>query len=211
MMNNEETDLKLFNAAMKLAAEQGWNQMTLVKAAQQADIPVQIARQRFPCKASLLVYLNRLADESALTQTYQDQSVADYLFDLLMSRFDILQEYREGVISAIHTLPFNPPLALMMGIATKNSMRWIAESAQINTYGIKGIACIKGLTAIWALNMRVWIKDDTQDLSHTMASLDQTIKKAGKFSSYFVVRKNNSTGKNENESKDEAYNSDSEI
>lgn len=210
-MNNEEIDLKLLNTAMKLAAEQGWNKMTLVEAAQQADIPVQTVRKRFACKASLLVYLNRLADESALTQKYQDQPVAEYLFDLFMSRFDVLQEYRGGVISALHTLPFNPPLAFMMGIATKNSMRWIAESAQINTYGIKGIACIKGLTAIWTLNMRVWIKDDTEDLSQTMASLDQTIKKAGKFAPYFVVHKNSSASQNEAENKDESYSSDSET
>lgn len=210
-MNNEEINLKLFNTAMKLAAEQGWHKMTLVEAAQQADVPVPTARQIFPCKASLLVYLNRLADESALTQKYQNQPIADYLFDLFMSRFDVLQEYREGVISALHALPFNPPLALMMAIATKNSMRWIAESAQINTYGIRGIACVKGLTAIWALNMRVWIKDDTQDISQTMASLDQTIKKAGKFASYFVVHKNDSAPKKEAENKDESYCSNSET
>lgn len=210
-MNNEEIDLKLFNSAMKLAAEQGWNQMTLVDAAQQADIPVQTARMRFPCKSSLFIYLNRLADESALAQTYQEQPVADYLFDLFMSRFDVLQEYRDGVVSALHTLPLNPPLALMMGIATKNSMRWIAESAQINTFGIKGIACIKGLTALWVINMRVWIKDDTQDLSKTMASLDQTIKKTGKFAPYFVTRKNDFAPQKETENKDESYNSDNEI
>lgn len=210
-MNNDEIDLKLLNSAMKLAAEHGWNQMTLVDAAQQADIPVQTARTRFPCKASLCVYLNRLADESALAQAYQDQPVADYLFDLFMSRVDVLQEYRVGVISALQTLPFNPPLAVMMGIATKNSMRWMAESAQINTSGIKGMACIKGLTAIWALNMRVWIKDDTQDLSQTMASLDQTIKKAGKFAPYFVARNGNSAPQKETENKDESYNSDGEI
>lgn len=210
MMSNEEINLKLFNSAMKLAAEQGWHKMSLVEAAIQADIPVQTARQCFPCKASLLIYLNRLADESALTQTYQNQPVADYLFDLFMSRFDVLQEYRAGILSALQTLPFNPPLALMMGIATKNSMRWMAESAQINTYGIKGIACIKGLTAIWAVNMRVWIKDETQDLSQTMASLDQTIKKAGKFAHYFVTRKNDTSDEHVNKNKDETYNSDDE-
>lgn len=211
MMNSKEIDLKLFNSAMNLAAEHGWNQLSLVEAAQQAEIPPQTARQHFPCKASLLVYLNRLADEAALTQTYQEQPVSDYLFDLMMSRFDVLQDYRKGVISALHTLPYNPPLAVMMGIATKNSMRWIAESAQINTYGIKGIICIKGLVAIWAVNMRVWAKDETQDLSETMASLDQTIKKAGKFSPYFVTRQKNSESEINTKNKDEPYNSDSEI
>lgn len=204
-MNNEEINLKLLNSAMALAAEQGWSRMSLVKAAQQADIPIQTARQNFACKSSLLLYLNRLADEAALEQSYQDQPIADYLFDLFMSRFDVFQEYRAGFISALHTLPFNPSLTLIMGIATKNSMRWIAESAQINTSGIRGIACIKGLTAIWALNMRVWIKDDTQDLSQTMASLDQTIKKAGKFSPYFVVRNKENTSEETSESQDESF------
>ncbi|MDI2112561.1 TetR family transcriptional regulator [Commensalibacter nepenthis] len=205
MMNNEATTLKLLNGAMNIAAEQGWNQMSIVEAARQTDIPIHIARQQFPCKSSLLLYLNRLADESTLEQSYIGQPVADYLFDLFMSRFDFFQEYRKGFISALHTLPFNPALAIIMGIATQNSMKWIAESAHIKTHGIKGIACIKGLTGIWALNMRVWIKDDTADLSQTMASLDQTIKKAGKFAPYFVIKNEDSTSENPSEDQDEPF------
>ncbi|CAI3950804.1 Ubiquinone biosynthesis protein COQ9 [Commensalibacter communis] len=205
MMNNEELNLKLLNSAMNIAAEQGWNQMSIVEAARQADIPTHTARQRFPCKSSLLLYLNRLADESALEQAYHGQVVADYLFDLFMSRFDFFQDYRKGFISALHNLPFNPALAVIMGVATQNSMKWIAESAQIKTNGIRGLACIKGLTGIWALNMRVWIKDDTADLSQTMASLDQTIKKAGKFSPYFVVKNDHLAPENQPEHQDEPF------
>ncbi|MDI2090870.1 TetR family transcriptional regulator [Commensalibacter oyaizuii] len=207
-MNNEEIQLQLFNKAMTLAAQNGWSSMSVAQAAQQADIPLNLARRYFPCKSSLLLYLNRLADETALEQKYQDQPVAEYLFDLFMSRFDLFQEYRNGIISALRTLPFNPPLAIMMGIATQNSMRWIAESAQINTHGVRGLACIKGLTAIWTLTLRVWIKDDSQDLSQTMASLDQAIKKAGKLAPYFVTKTNDTHAESASFAKDESYNLD---
>lgn len=210
-MNYEKIDQKIFESAMELAAEQGWNTITLTQAAQHAGVSVAIAQKRFACKDSLLHYLNQLANQAALEQPYNQQPTADYLFDVFMSRFDVFQRYRKGIISALHTVPFNPPLIIMLGISTQNSMRWIAESAEIDTHGLKGLACIKGLTAIWALNLRVWAKDTTSDLSKTMASLDQTIQKAGKIAPYFVVKHKSSQHQNEQKEGDESYHSDQEI
>lgn len=187
-MNNQEINQKILQAAMEIAAEKGWNKMNLVDAAHRYHLPLNVVREQFPYKASLLLYLNRLADQAALDLDYQQQPVPEYLFDLFMERFDVLQHYRHGFIAALKTLPFNPPLAFIMGMATENSMKWMAESADININGLRGIGCIKGLTAIWGLGLRVWIKDESEDMAQTMASLDKIIKKAGTYAPYFVKR-----------------------
>lgn len=188
MLNHDEIHPKILQSAMNLAAQRGWNHMTLVDAAHHCHLPLDLVREQFPCKSSLLLYLNRLADQAALKETYQQQPIPDYLFDLFMERFDIFQHYRQGFISALKTLPFNPPLALIMHFATQNSMKWMAQAAQINTNGLRGIGCIKGLTAIWVLNLKVWIKDESEDMAQTMASLDKTLKKAKPFASYFIKK-----------------------
>jgi len=187
-MSDEEIRHRILKNSMDLAAEQGWNAMSLSDAARRCNVSLDMARKLFPCKSSLLLYLNRLADQAALKQSYQHQPVPEYLFDLFMERFDTFQQYRQGLISAIHSLPLNPPLAFLLQIAIQNSMKWLAEAAEINTSGLRGIACIKGLTVIWALNMRIWLKDESSDLSQTMASLDKSFKKAGKFARYCVQR-----------------------
>lgn len=187
-MSDEKIRQQILKNAMDLAAEQGWNKMSLSDAARRCSLSLDVVRKIFPCKTSLLLYLNRLADQAALKQFYQQQPVPEYLFDLFMERFDTFQHYRQGFISAVHTLPFNPPLAFLLQITIQNSMKWLAEAAEINTSGLRGMACIKGLTAIWVLNMRVWLKDETDDLSQTMASLDKSFKKAEKFARYCVQR-----------------------
>lgn len=200
-MDNDRIKQELLQSAMELAAQQGWKQTTLTDAAHHCNIPPNTARKAFPCKESLLFYLNRLADQAALKQIYKQQPVPEYLFDLFMERFDVFQHYRRGLISALQTLPFNPPLALLMNLAIQNSMKWVAEAAEINVGGLSGIACVKGLTAIWILNMRVWIKDESPDMAQTMASLDRTLKQAGKIAPYLVKR----TSKTKTEEQDASY------
>lgn len=185
-MDYEEIDQKIFQAAMNLSAKKGWRNFTLIEAGKLANIPLETVRERFPCKAALLFYLNRIADQSALHEDNQQQQVSEYLFDSLMRRFDCFQLYREGIISVLRILPFDPPLAFALSLASQNSMRWIANAAGINTRGVRGIICIKGLAAIWAYSLKYWMKDQSADLSATMAALDKSIKKAGNIAPYVV-------------------------
>ncbi len=204
-MSNEELCQRVLQSAMELAAQKGWNQMTLSDAARHADLSLDVVRKLFPCKSSLIIYLNRLADQNALKQSYQQQPIPEYLFDLFMERFDTFQCYRQGFISAVHVLPLNLPLALFLHLSIQNSMKWFAEAAEIDTRGLRGLACIKGLTAIWILNMRVWLHDDSIDMAQTMASLDKSFKKARKFAHYCVKSTVKTTDTQDSQQTDTSY------
>ena len=41
-----------------------------------------------------------------------------------------------------------------------------------------GVMRIKGLSLIYLAALRVWLKDDTQDFSRTMAQIDKNLKRA---------------------------------
>ncbi|CAK7192473.1 hypothetical protein COMNV_00672 [Commensalibacter sp. Nvir] len=187
-MRNKEINKKILQQGMLLFAKKGWDNTTLVQIAEYVHLPVYQVRKNFPFKICLLIYLNQLVDKNTMEQPYQGQRLPEYLFDAMMNRFDILQQYREGYISIVKLLPSHPSLALLIGFGTQRSMKWIAESARINTMGFKGFVCIEGLTAIWTVAFKTWLKDTTHDLSRTMASLDKTITKAGKLAPYVVVR-----------------------
>jgi hypothetical protein len=59
-----------------------------------------------------------------------------------------------------------------------NSMAWSLEAAGVSASGLPGIVRTKGLAAIYLSAIRVWLRDDTQDQSETMAYIDKNLKRA---------------------------------
>ncbi|GBQ90986.1 TetR family transcriptional regulator [Acetobacter nitrogenifigens DSM 23921 = NBRC 105050] len=177
-MENDHFDSALLAAAMSLAASQGWRNFTLTDVARHADFDMGDVRARFPFKSSMLLLLGTLADRSSLVDDGSVASPREALFDRLMRRFDVFQQYREGVLAVLHALPYDPALATLLGGATLNSMRWISDASGVNTRGLEGLVRIHGVTAVWAYTLRAWEKDDSEDLGGTMAALELALDRA---------------------------------
>ncbi|MFT8542217.1 TetR family transcriptional regulator [Acetobacter sp.] len=180
-MDNDDFDTALVSAALTLAQDRGWNSVTVLAAAREAGLPLPEARQRFPLKASILLRLGRMADDVALADDMLCGTARERLFDLLMRRLDVFQQYRGGLQSVLRTLPMDPVLTLLLGGATVESMRWMADAAGINTNGVSGFVHVNMLVAVWTHTLRVWEKDESPDMGSTMAALDQALDKAGRF------------------------------
>ncbi|GBQ32502.1 TetR family transcriptional regulator [Gluconacetobacter sacchari] len=187
-MDNDQFDDALLRAAMERAALYGWARLSVVDAARDAGMPLEEARRRFPAKTAILLKLGRLADESALVDDGSTGTVREQLFDALMRRFDVLQQYREGVRAVMRALPFDPALALFLAATTAQSMRWMAGAAGLDTSGPLGALRLQGLIGVWTYTMRAWERDDTEDMSRTMAALDQALDRAGRLGSLLARR-----------------------
>ncbi len=177
-MDHEKFDQALIQAAMARAEAVGWRRVTVVEAAREAALPLDEARVRFPMRTTVLLRLGLLADRAALVEDGSTGTVREKLFDLLMRRIDVLQQYRGGVRSVLRALPFDPALALLLAGATGDSMAWIAEAAGINTTGLGGRLRVQGVVAVWLQAVRAWDRDDSEDLSGTMAALDKALDRA---------------------------------
>ena len=177
-MSDTEFDSALIASAFHLAAERGWAQVSVAAAARAASLPLHEARARFPAKAMILLRFGRMADQAALQDAPADGPVRDRLFDLLMRRFDALQAQRAGVLALLRTLPADPPTALLLALATRRSMRWMLEAADVSTRGLRGELRVRGLMAVWLWTVRSWERDDSADLSTTMAALDIALQRA---------------------------------
>ena len=183
-MQNEEFDRALIASAFRVAADKGWPRVTVVEAARAAALPLPRARDRFPSREAILLRWGRHADQEALAEPPSEGPVRDRLFDLLMRRIDAMQAHRAGLIMLLVALPAEPPTALLLSCATHRSMRWMLDAAGCRTDGLRGVLAVRGLTAVWLWTVRAWERDDSPDLSGTMAALDAGLRRAEQAASW---------------------------
>jgi hypothetical protein len=174
-MDDDAFDRALIGAWFALAAGSGRHLPSVAAAAQDAGLPLDRARARFPSRGGVLMRFGRIADAAALTGMSADASIRDSLFDMVMRRIDVLQAHRTGVIAVLRQLPAMPPAALFLTMATERSMRWLLDAAGVETAGIAGALRVRGLVGVWLWTVRAWQTDESADLSPTMAALDRAL------------------------------------
>jgi ubiquinone biosynthesis protein COQ9 len=177
-MDDSEFDKALIAAAFDLAGRTGWRKLSVAAAATEAGLPLARARARFPGRHSVLLRFGVMADQAALGDTSPDSSTRDRVFDMLMRRIDVLQAHRDGLLALLRSLPTDPPLAVLLALATRRSMRWVLEAAGVPTRGLRGELRVRGLVAVWLWTVRAWRGDESVDLSATMAALDHALRRA---------------------------------
>lgn len=175
-------------AALRLAQVQGWDQVTLREIADEAELSYATLYAHFMDKTDILVALGRMIDQQVLegmADISSDASVRDTLFDILMDRYDALNDHRDGIVAILKSFHLDPKQAVISFPHLCRSMSWMLEAANINTNGLRGAVKVTGLTVIYLRVLRVWMKDDSPDLSKTMAALDKTLGKAEQFANSF--------------------------
>jgi ubiquinone biosynthesis protein COQ9 len=183
-MTDTEFDTALVTAAFRLAGEEGWRRVNVAKSARAAGLPLCEARDRFPSRNAILLRFGRLADQAALRDAPSEGPVRDRLFDLLMSRFDVMQTHRAGLKALLRALPTDPPTAILLACATKRSMRWMLQGAGVTATGPRGELQVRGMLAVWLWAVRAWERDESGDLSGTMAAVDKALERAEQVASW---------------------------
>lgn len=171
-------DQALITSAFVLIAQHGWNAFSLAEAARLAGLPLSEVRRRFSCKLAVLMHFGRLTDEAALVDALVEGPVRDRIFDIVMRRVDSLQAHRAGVLVLLQDLPRDPLTTLALAPATLRSMAWMLDGVAVSTAGLRGPLRVKGMLALWLYTVRAWQKDETEDLSATMAALDRGLDRA---------------------------------
>ncbi|MDR3522237.1 MAG: TetR family transcriptional regulator [Acidocella sp.] len=183
---SDEFDLKLVTSAFALAAEKGWRHVTVAAAAREAGLDLGHARKKFSGCHAILKRFGQLADAHALDGALTEGPVKDRLFDSVLRRFDFLQMHRAGVLALLRTLPLQPELAAWLATETLISMGWLLEGAGVSSAGIRGHFRKRGLLAVWAWGLRAWVRDETEDLSATMAAVDVALTRADQIAARFA-------------------------
>lgn len=179
MAKKPDNRTKIIEAAMKLAAERTWRDISMAEIADAAGIGIGELHETFSTRAALLTAFGRMVDAEVLGAGAADPSepAADRLFDVLMRRFDVLNRYKPGLASIIESTARDPLSALCSAAQLRQSMAWMLEAAGLSSDGWRGLVRIKGLSAVYLYAMRVWLRDDSEDMAKTMAALDKALKR----------------------------------
>lgn len=175
-----QTDARaaLRESLLRLVAAGGWRELSYAEIAKDAGLSLAEAYQAYPSKTAILTGIGRDIDARILASLEEDPldgSPKDRLFDLLMRRFDALNENRAAFSALAWELPRTPGDGLALLCQLGCSLGHMLEAAGISTAGLRGALRIKGLGAIYAAGLRVWFKDDSPDLAKTMAELDKRL------------------------------------
>ena len=172
---------KAVHSALILAARDGWNNVGLKDVARHAKISLLALREQFEDRNEILAAYGRMVDRKTLDnigEMDEASSHRDRLFDILMERFEILNEDREALVSILESFRYDPKQAVISLPYLSRSMSWMLEAAGIDTMGMRGAAHIMALTTVYLVTLKTWVEDDSPDMARTMATLDRNLGRA---------------------------------
>lgn len=172
---------KILDTVLQVAGEQGWNDLTAELVAERAGISAPEAISLYPGKRAILNALadrfERLAGE-AVDAEAGDPSlpVPERLFDAIMTRFELLQEHRDGYAAILAAARTDPGMTLAGLTRLNPAMGLVLRQTGLGDRGPIGCLRRKVLAALYLSVLQVWLNDISEDLGPTMVALDKRLK-----------------------------------
>lgn len=167
--------------ALKLAGERGWRGLSLADIALESDVTLAELSRHYACRPDILDGFERLIDRRMLAGAAAGDigdKPRDRLFDIIMERFDALLPYREGVRRIARELPFDPASGFVLATALPRSVAWMFTGARISVAGPTMPLRLAVLAGVYISAFRVFLKEESEELSKTMAHLDRQLNRA---------------------------------
>lgn len=175
---------------LDLVAEHGWREVTLTRIAEASDVTLGALYQKYASKTDMLTeYAHRIdaamlaaLGDAAPLESHDAGLAKDRLFEAVMARLDALTPHKAAIRVLMRELPADPPaLACFLYGGLRRGLDWTLASAGLDQVGLAGILRRKALGAVYLDTLRVWLKDESKDLSATMAHLDKRLGQAIRF------------------------------
>jgi ubiquinone biosynthesis protein COQ9 len=163
-------------AALTLASQKPWADVTLLDIAGAAKISLADLRKSFGAKSQVVAAIMRGFDDQVLEQAAkraEGQPARDQVFEVIMSRFDVMTPHKAAMKSIAAASPTDTSLLMPF----LNSQRWMLAAAGINADGPAGFVRTAGLGTVYMSVFNVWLNDDDAGMSKTMAALDQRLRR----------------------------------
>jgi len=176
MINLEK---EIARRTLKILITKSWHKLSLkevLKKNRKKNINIRT-------KNDLLKNINRYVDSLLINdmKSIEQSSTKDMLFEVLMARFDILQQNRISIIKIYESFKKSPHQIFNLLPSFLESMIVTAELAKFNVNGLKGSIRLKGLIVVYFATFLLWLDDKTASLEKTMTGLDKNLDYAEKF------------------------------
>lgn len=167
---------RVIEAALALAAEQGWRGLGMAEIAAAAGLSLQETYTVARSKPGIIAALRRQTDEAMLAGgAVTGDSPRDRLFEVLMRRFEALRPYRVGLRAVLRDSIGSPAvIGFVPGLL--RSMGWTLTAAGLPATGCRGHLARRFVGAIYVSLLPTFFRDDSRDLGTTMAALDKRLR-----------------------------------
>ena len=119
---------RILAAALECAGKKSWADVTLLDIAEAATLPLHELRGLFVSKTDIIAALLRAVDDEVLSKAparSEGQEKRDRLFDIVMTRFDVLGPYK-AALKSIHA---SGGADFALAVPYLSSQHWMLQEA----------------------------------------------------------------------------------
>jgi ubiquinone biosynthesis protein COQ9 len=176
MIDPTTTKGRIVTAALRLAAERPWAEVTLLDIAEASGVNLVDLRKEFGSKSQIVQSFMRQIDDVVLAKAKRPAAGTlprDAIFEIVMSRFDAMQPYKAGLKSIMGSMGFDTDVAKRLFA----SQAWMLNAAGVPLDGVGGTVRVFGLASVYTSVLQTWLNDDDAGLARTMAALDRRLRR----------------------------------
>lgn len=166
---------RIVSALLRLAGERKWADVSMPDIADAAGMPLVDLRKEFQRKSQMLSSFGRMVDDEVLRKAPRrlaSQTPRDAIFEVVMSRFDVLAPFKAALKSAADGGALDG--ALLKSLMRSQSA--MLQAAGVNTEGPEGALRVAGMAGAFARTFHTWLDDTDPGMARTMAFLDRQLR-----------------------------------
>ncbi len=175
---------KIAQQTLNILKKKSWNAFSLELILKNVKVKRAYIETKFDLLKPISKYIDNLLIDK--TKSLETSSSKDMLFEVLMARFDILEENRKAFLEIYKILKKNPQQFIKLLPTFLESMIITAELSKYKVNGLKGGIRLKGLMLIYFITFFQWVNDKNSSLEKTMTALDKNLDQAEKLSKLFL-------------------------
>lgn len=181
MARRAPSQTAIVNAFLRLILERGWGGVSLLDIARRAEVPLADLYRLFSSKEAILAAFSRSLDDKMLAGDDPSDDLElprERLLDVILRRLDAMTPHKEAVRVLWRDLPRDPVAWTRLRSAVLDALGAMLEAAGIDSSGLRGALRKRVLGIVFAQAVRVWLDDDSPDLTRTTAELDRRLRRA---------------------------------
>ena len=165
-------------------AKDGWTKFSLLQFSKTQKISIKDLKIFFRNKDHILERFSKMIDfkvESNIDiEEMKNTSKKDNLFELIMLRLEVMQTYKVALRNILSSAKEQPIILKKLSKNIINSLDYYLELSLY--YDDTPVDFLKknAIFIVYSLTFRVWLNDESDDLSKTMAELDKFLSMADK-------------------------------
>lgn len=172
---------KLLDICVHDIEAKGWKHFSFTRVAETTKTPVSKLYDRFQCRSQVpqevIKRVNHGMLEELEGEAFEEATAREVIFEILLTRLEVATPYKNFIRVLWKEWPADVLSALMVASQGVGSMGWVLDRAGLNTTGIGGLLRLQGLIGLYLWTVKEWLNDETEDMSKTMATLDQGLER----------------------------------